>query len=101
MQVKTKSGFKCKINENKIKDWRYVSMSANLAKVAKADDEVALISGLDEIITFLMGEDDKNKLVEHLANADGICLSTDLIREFREITNMLGEQVKKSQSSQA
>lgn len=101
MEVKTKSGFKCKINENMLKDWRYVSMSANLAKIAERNDEVSLITGLDEVITFLMGEENKNKLILHLADKDGICQSTVLIEEFKQITNALGEQIKKSASSQA
>lgn len=99
MKVKTKSGFECKVDENRLKDWRYVSMSAKLAK--SQDDEIALIDGLDYLITFILGEEQKDKLIEHLAGAGGVCDSTVVISEFKDITNRLGEQLKKSASSPA
>lgn len=96
MKIKTKSGFECKVDENRLKDWRYVSASAKLAK--STDDEMALINGLDYLITFIMGEEQRDKLIEHLAGAEGVCTSESLIAEFKDITNRLGEQLKKSAS---
>lgn len=100
MKVKTKSGFECKVDENRLKDWRYVSASARLAKNQDAD-EITLIDGMDYLITFLLGEDQRNKLIDHLAAAGGVCDSQTIISEFKEITSKLGEQLKKSASSPA
>ena len=94
MEIRTKSGFKCKVNENKIKDWRYVKTSAH---IAKCSDELEIIDGIDFLMEFLLG-DEYNKLMEHLAK-DGVVESETLIREYKEITGYVGEQVKKSQSS--
>ena len=98
MKVKTKSGFECKVNENKIKDWNYVTMSA---KLSKQTDELLLISGLDELITFIMGEEQKNAFLEFLTEKNGYADSTTVTNEFKFITEQMGEQLKKSMPSQA
>lgn len=99
MKVKTKSGFECEIDENKLKDWRYVSTAARLAK--SPEDEVSLIDGFDYLIRFILGEEQKNKFLEHLAETEGICDSETVINSFKEITSKAGEKLKKSASSPA
>lgn len=94
MEINTKSGFKCKVNENKIKDWRYITTSA---KIAKCDDELTVVNGVAFLMEFLLG-DDYDRLLNHLEE-DGVVDSTKLIEEYREITTYIGEQLKKSQSS--
>ena len=98
MKVKTKSGFECKVNENSVKDWRYVTMSARLSKET---DEMKLIEGLDSMITFIMGEEQKNKFLAYLAEKNGYADSTTVTNEFKFITEQMGEQLKKSTPSQA
>ena len=99
MEITTSKGFKCNINENRLKDWRYVKASAKMAKAAKADDEIELIDLLDYLITFLMGEENKNAFLESLAGDEGVCESHVVVEEFQKITNALSEQLKKSTSS--
>lgn len=98
MKVKTKSGFECKVNENSVRDWRYVTMSARLSK---EDDELKLIEGLDEMIAFIMGEEQKNKFLAYLAEKNGFADSKTVTEEFKFITEKMGEQLKKSMPSQA
>ena len=94
MEISTKSGFKCKVNENKVKDWRYITTSA---KIAKSDDELTIVNGVAFLMEFLLG-DDYDRLLSHLEK-DGVVESNILIEEYREITTYIGEQLKKSQSS--
>lgn len=95
MEIKTKSGFKCKVNENKMKDWRYVKTTS---KIARCTDEIEIINGIDFLMSFVLG-DDYERLQDHLAK-DGIIESKELISAYREITDLMGEQLKKSKSSQ-
>ncbi|MBQ1573439.1 MAG: hypothetical protein IIZ78_20130 [Clostridiales bacterium] len=95
MEIKTKSGFKCKVNENRVKDWRYIKTSS---KIAKSKDDMEIINGIDFLMSFLLGEE-YERLMEHLAE-DGIVDSSTLIATYKEITERIGEQLKKSNSSQ-
>lgn len=95
MEIKTKSGFKCKVNENRVKDWRYIKTSS---KIAKSKDDMEIINGIDFLMSFLLGEE-YERLMEHLAE-DGIVDSSNLIATYKEITERIGEQLKKSNSSQ-
>ena len=95
MEIKTKSGFKCKVNENRVKDWEYIKTSA---KIAKSSDDTEIINGIDFLMSFVL-EDNYDKLMDHVRK-DGIVDFTALIQEYREITNLIGEQLKNSNSSQ-
>ena len=95
MEIKTKSGFKCRVNENRVKDWRYIKTSS---KIAKSKDDMEIINGIDFLMSFLLGEE-YERLMEHLAE-DGIVDSSKLIATYKEITERIGEQLKKSNSSQ-
>ncbi|MBQ1573067.1 MAG: hypothetical protein IIZ78_18200 [Clostridiales bacterium] len=96
MDVKTKSGFKCKVNEKKMKDWRFVKA------LAKCDsgEEASVIEGLSFVVPFLLGEEGEEKLLNHVMDEDGVASSTEIIKEFKEILSLVGSEIKKSQSSQ-
>ena len=96
MDVKTKSGFKCKVNEKKMKDWRFVKA------LAKCDsgEEASVIEGLSFVVPFLLGEEGEEKLLNHVMDEDGVASSTKIIKEFKEILSLVGSEIKKSQSSQ-
>ena len=96
MKVKTKSGFTCNVDENKIKDWRYVKAAANAAK----GDEADAITNLVFMINFLLGDKDEERLIAHVTK-DGIADSMLIQKEFEEITKLMGDELKKSTSSQA
>lgn len=96
MKITTKSGFKCSVNENKVKDWRFVSTTA---KISKAKDEIVIIDSLNFLLNFLLGEEQSNALVEHLSRNGGIADVKKVMAEYREIVERLSEQLKKSSAS--
>ncbi len=97
MDVKTRSGFECKVNERKLKDWRFAKA------LAKCDsgDESKVLDGLTFVVPFLLGEDGEESLMKHVEDADGIVSTETVISEIRNIIELVGEEIKKSQSSQA
>jgi hypothetical protein len=97
MDVKTRSGFECKVNERKLKDWRFAKA------LAKCDsgDESKVLDGLTFVVPFLLGEDGEESLMKHVEDADGIVSTENVISEIRNIIELVGEEIKKSQSSQA
>jgi hypothetical protein len=97
MDVKTRSGFACKVNERKLKDWRFAKA------LAKCDsgDESKVLDGLTFVVPFLLGEDGEKSLMKHVEDADGIVSTETVISEIRNIIELVGEEIKKSQSSQA
>ena len=95
MKIKTKSGFVCDINENKVKDWRYVEALAQW----NSKSEVEAMTGMNTCISFLLGED-KERLKAHVTDKDGNIPAEALIDEFREIQELMTEEIKKSKSSQ-
>ena len=97
MNVKTKSGFECKVNEKRLKDWRFARA---LAKCDSGDESKAL-EGLTFVVPFLLSEDGEQALMEHVQDDEGIAPTDAIISEIREILSLVGEEIKKSQSSQA
>ena len=95
MKIKTKSGFVCNINENKVKDWRYVKALA----LWNGKNEIDRMTGMETAISFLLGNEEE-RLMEHIKDKDGNIPADSLINEFREIQELMGEELKKSQSSQ-
>lgn len=96
MKITTKSGFKCTIDENRVRDWRFITLTA---RMAKSRDEIEIINDANAIMTFLLGEDGAEKLIKHLSKSGGIADVEKVIVECGEIINILKDQVKKSQSS--
>ncbi len=94
MNVKTKSGFSCKVNENKVKDWRYVRAAAK-AIIAKSDMEA--LEPVMFMVNFILGEEQEEKLIAPVADKDGVASAIDVQKEFEEITNLIGEELKKSE----
>lgn len=96
MKVKTKSGFVCDVNAEKAKDWRFCKA---LAK-CDSEDESDIIKGITFVVPFLLGEKGESSLMDHVTNKDGIAPVTDIIKEFKEILEQIGEETKKLQPSQ-
>ena len=96
MKIQTKSGFVCDVNENKAKDWRFCK---NLAK-CDTDDESSVIQGIAFVVPFLLGSDGEEALIRHVSDDDGIASTQRILEEFKEIMNLMSENIKKSQSSQ-
>lgn len=96
MKIKTKSGFVCDVNPERAKDWRFCKA---LAK-CDSEDESSIIQGITFVVPFLLGENGEKKLMEHVTNKDGIAPVPEIIKEFKNILEKMGEETKKLQSSQ-
>lgn len=96
MEIHTMSGFVCKVNEKRAKDWRYVKALAEW----DSGDESRALKGVTAAIPLLLGKEGEQKLMNHVADEDGLIDSETMIAEFKEIVLLMGEEVKKSQSSQ-
>lgn len=95
MKIKTKSGFECEINERKFSDWRYLEASTKV----NSTDTKAILDGIVFLVPFILGEDGKNALMNHLKDDDGIVETASILAEFREIEDLVGKKVKKSKPS--
>lgn len=96
MEIHTRSGFVCDINEKKAKDWRYVKALAD----CDSGDESRALNGITQAIPLLLGKVGEQNLMDHLVDEDGIIDTEAMIAEFKEIVILMGEETKKSQPSQ-
>lgn len=96
MEIHTTSGFVCKVNEKRAKDWRYVKALAEW----DSGDESRALKGVTAAIPLLLGKEGEQELMNHVADENGLIDSETMIAEFKEIVLLMGEEVKKSQSSQ-
>ena len=94
MKVETKSGFKYNVDERRLKDWRYVKAASKI----NGGNEEEILSGITFAIPFLLGEEGENALMEHIEE-NGTVDTERMLAEFLEITRIIGEKAKKSQSS--
>ncbi|MEE1337285.1 hypothetical protein [Methanobrevibacter sp.] len=95
MEIHTMSGFVCDVNEKRAKDWRFARALADW----DSGDESRAVKGVTAAIPLLLGKDGEEKLMEHIADEDGIVDSETMISEFKEIIVLMGAEVKKSQPS--
>lgn len=95
MEIHTMSGFVCDVNEKRAKDWRFARALADW----DSGDESRAVKGVTAAIPLLLGKDGEEKLMEHIADEDGIIDSEKMISEFKEIIVLMGAEVKKSQPS--
>lgn len=95
MEIHTMSGFVCDVNEKRAKDWRFARALADW----DSGDESRAVKGVTAAIPLLLGKDGEEKLMEHIADEDGIVDSETMISEFKEIIVLMGAEVKKSQTS--
>lgn len=95
MKVKTKSGFSCDVNENKMKDWRFIKALA----MCDSQDESKKLEGITFVVPFIFGDKGEDALIKHVTK-DGIAPTDAIISEFREVLTLVSNEIKKSQSSQ-
>ncbi len=97
MQVHTKSGFVCEVDEDRANDWRFVKALAD----CDSGDESRVLKGMAFAVPFILGEDGERKLMDHVTNKKGLIGSDKIMKEFREVLTLIGDKQKKSSSSQA
>lgn len=97
MKIQTKSGFVCDVNENLVADWDFLDLLCD----SENDDESVKIRASRDAVKYLLGKDGAAALAEHVKDDKGIKSSAKVFEEFREIMTLLGENSKKSESSQS
>ena len=86
--IETKSGFKCKIDEEALDDMRLLELIAGL-------EENPLY--LTKLLELFLGEGQKEKLYKHVENKKGRVPVSVLQEELTEIIEQAGEEsIKKS-----
>lgn len=83
LNIKTKSGFECEIDERAFKDLRLLKV---LAKLDKGDDLEQINATLD-VAEFLLGKRQYKKLENHVKDEDGFIDSLKFADEVGEILN--------------
>lgn len=96
MEIHTMSGFVCNVNEKKAKDWRFIKAMADW----DSGDESRALKGVTAALPLLLGKEGEQKLLEHVSDEDGIADIELMMSEFKEIVVLMGEETKKSQTSQ-
>lgn len=97
MRIQTKSGFVCDVNEKLVADWDFLDLLCD----SESDDESVKIRASRDAVKYLLGKDGAAALAEHVKDDKGIKSSAKVFEEFREIMTLLGENSKKSESSQS
>lgn len=91
MQIKTKSGFKCEINDNVLEDWRFTKA---VARAHSEDDNERMIAAVDLVSLILRdNENDYYKFVEKKNN--GIVTEDTVTKDLQSII----EQIKSLKNS--
>lgn len=103
MRIKTKSGFKCEINERKLIDRRFIELYAGLLKANEKKDEKKLALLSSEISNFLLDENIRDALGKHIEDKDGIqdisVYNSEVFEILSELQNS-DSTIKKSLPSQ-
>lgn len=97
MKIQTKSGFVCEVNEDLVADWDFLDLLCD----AESDDESTRIKASRDAVKFLLGKENAAALADHVKDENGIKNSAKVFEEFKEIMTLLGENAKKSESSQS
>lgn len=87
INVKTDSGFSCKVNEEKIDDMKFLKLLREMEKSTYLIDDVARV---------MIGDESTDKLYEHLEQEDGRVPTSLFINTVLEIMEKAGQKSKKS-----
>ena len=87
INVKTDSGFSCKVNEEKIDDMKFLKLLREMEKSTYLIDDVARV---------MIGDENTDKLYEHLEQEDGRVPTSLFITTVLEIMEKAGQKSKKS-----
>ena len=89
IQVKTKSGFECELQDNVLNNMELVDAIAEL-------DERGSLFALSKLCILLLGEAQRRRLYDHLRTEDGRVPNSDVEREVVEILRGCGKAGKNS-----
>jgi hypothetical protein len=91
MQVKTKSGFKCDINDKILDDWRF---TRSVAKT-HADDDVERMNAAVDLVSLIL-RDNEEAYYKYVEKKNGGIVSEDIVT--KDLVSII-EQVKAIKNS--
>lgn len=77
MDIKTKSGFKCSIDNEVLDDWEMLEL---FRRIDKGDS-----SALVDVTPMFLGDEQYNKLKEHIRKKHGKVKASVMVEEMSEI----------------
>ena len=83
MEIVTKSGFKCEVDDDVIDSWDMMEA------IAQCEIEETAISGIVNMVTTTLGKRGVKALQKHLKKIHGKCDAKVLYNEFEEILEQL------------
>ena len=90
--ITTSSGFKCRVDANKLDDMR---LFENIILLQEEGDEYTKLKASLELLTDILGKEQKEKLYKHLEDTEGKASTLAFRRELTEIFSALGDNKKK------
>lgn len=87
VKVTTKSGFTCEVNENSLRDWRFIHALRDM----NHEDALVKMQGVFNMILLVLGEDGEKRLSEHVKDDSGFIDSLKMASEVNEIVTRLKE----------
>lgn len=91
MQVKTKSGFKCDINDKILDDWRFTRAVAK----THADDDVERMNAAVDLVSLIL-RDNEEAYYKYVEKKNGGIVSEDIVT--KDLVSII-EQVKALKNS--
>jgi bacterioferritin (cytochrome b1) len=91
MQVKTKSGFKCDINDKILDDWRFTRAVAK----THADDDVERMNAAVDLVSLIL-RDNEEAYYKYVEKKNGGIVSEDIVT--KDLVSII-EQVKAIKNS--
>lgn len=91
MQIKTKSGFKCTINDKVLDDWRFTKA---VAKAHSTDDNERMIAAVD-LVSLVLRENEEN-YYKHVEKKNNGIVTEEIVTE--DLTSII-EQIKALKNS--
>lgn len=89
---KTSSGFSYTIDDTRIFDnYRFTKKMVDVRKYTGKDDEKATIASSDMLELFF-GEEQLERLAEHLEKKNGVATNSDIYGEFSEIMKTIADK---------
>lgn len=88
LNVKTKSGFECEIDERVTRDYHLTELLVDL----NSNDQFKSMGASVEIGTFILGKRQLNKLKNHVKDKDGFIDNDVFANEIGEILALASEQ---------
>lgn len=94
IEVTTKTGFKCKIDKERLDDWQFAKAALKASQSGEDNLRLALY-----MIEHMMSETDAERLEEHVKDTNGRIPTTKILEEVEDIFTNLNQAKNPTPSS--